>query len=201
MISAADIKSAARRAETQAGNGAPGLALLHFRLTPVDELVTAGQMGPVELQAAHEFSWVFDTITWDLRSCSIDDTFAQRQKSVNNAPPTSREEGAWRNYKSFANYWSDQRKRFNDPTLAVLVALVVDQRPLADVGEEFGLSEGKTKLALVRALRHYAARAGWADKTTCERWSRDAHRTFASTRQARANRRPAGEFLGQPAPR
>ncbi len=188
MITVAEIKRAARDAEKEANNGAPGLAILHFHLKPIDELVTSAVIGTIELQAAQEFSWVFDTIAWDLRISTISEEYARRQRGEDNAPATERARNAWQTYKSYCNYWSDQKKQYGDLTLAILVAAAIDQRPFATIAEDFNISPSKARTVVVRALRHYAARAGWCDKSTAIKWSREAHKSFAAVRRARRAR-------------
>lgn len=85
---------------------------------------------------------------------------------------------ARRRYGAFARHWSQRAKR-GDPTLSVLVAIVVDHQPFEAIEEEIGIRPGKAAEAVVAGLRDYAARAGWVDERLAQKWIRDAAATFA----------------------
>lgn len=183
MVSMWEIKSAVQLAEKESRNGANGFTLLKFRKTPVDFLVSIGAIGPTELAAAHEFSWVFESLTSDLRFCSINQEASTRQKTENNRPATKRETEAWGHYKEFSNYWSARKKQHGDLTLAIMVAAVIDQMPLEAIAVDYNLSQQKARDVIIRGLRDYAVRAGWVASGDAVKWTAAALKSFDPKRR------------------
>ncbi len=160
---AREIVALARVTELEHNSSATGFTLLKFRRTPIDYLVSRGLIGSVELQAANEFSAVFEHITRDLRFSRIDQVFRDRQQKVlDDREDSEAETTAWRNYRDFRNHWSERKKLHNDYTMAIFVAAVIDQQPFEFIAQEYGLSVEKTRRIVIRGLRDYAKRAGWS---------------------------------------
>ncbi len=85
---------------------------------------------------------------------------------------------AQRRYREFARYWS-HRAKLGDPTLSIVIAIVVDHQPFEAVEQETGVPPGKAAVAVVAGLRDYAARAGWVDARIAQQWIADAAAVFA----------------------
>ncbi len=166
------IIAQARVAELESATGATGYTILKFRRTPVDDLVSSGRIGPLELQAAVEVQDIFAHLTRDLGYLRADGIYRDRQHRawVDDAPPRPEEVDAWHRYKQFMNHWSAKKKQHGDLALPILVAAVVDQRPWDHIAQEHGLSVSQTRCVVVHALRDYAARAGWANR----KWKRNS---------------------------
>ena len=161
----------ARAEEIHQNSGATGFTLLKFRKTPVDQLASDGAISLIELEAAREYSGVFDDLAADLRFASPQHVFIDRQSKANNdRPPTEREQEVWKRYKDFTNHWSLRRKLHKDRTLAIFVQAVIDQRPWEHIAEDNAVSPMWAKGIVVNALRDYAKRAGWVDAETLKRW-------------------------------
>src|SRR6185437_4357080 len=63
-------------------------------------------------------------------------------------------------YREWSRVWSVRAKR-GDPTLEIVVAVVIDERPLRELDSDLRLRNGAASRALIAGLRDYAARAGW----------------------------------------
>lgn len=85
---------------------------------------------------------------------------------------------AQRRYRNFAGYWS-HRAKFGDPTLSILIAIVVDHQPFESVEQETCVPPGKAAVAVLAGLRDYAARAGWVDDRLAQQWIAEATAVFA----------------------
>jgi len=82
-----------------------------------------------------------------------------------------------RRYQAWACHWSMMAKRF-DPTLQIVIAAVIDQRPFRETASDLGFGHERIRNATVRGLRDYAARAGWAHGRDGDRWRLNAGMTF-----------------------
>lgn len=165
------IIATARAAEIERNSSASGCTILKFRPTPIDDLATKWEIGMIELEAAKEYSAVFESIAADLRFVSPQQMFADKQTKVtDDRPPTDTEAEVWRRYRDFTNHWSNRRKQCGDRTLPIFVAAVIDQQPWEHIAADNCVSVKKAKSTVVRALRNYALRAGWVDQDTAKRW-------------------------------
>lgn len=81
-------------------------------------------------------------------------------------------------YHAFARYWS-HRAKLGDPTLAIVIAIVVDHQPFEAVEQETGVPPGRAAVAVVAGLRDYAARAGWVDDRLAQQWITEAAAVFS----------------------
>jgi hypothetical protein len=138
--------------------------------SPLATLVSRGRIRMEELRAAEDIATAF---------LSASAGFVSRQAT--NLRSSVREIGApgetQERYGAFVQHWS-RRAALGDPSLAIVIAVVVDQHPLASVEEDIGLPRGRAAEAVVALLRDYAARAGSVDPGSAQRWINDAAKVF-----------------------
>ena len=124
--SAARIKRTARKAELASGTGATGYTILKFRSSPIARLVEHHDIGPEEFWAATDIDLAFHAICGALTYKSPYNEKIDRGY-VEYIPANIID--AVTRYKAFAGHWS-KRRAWGDRTLEIVIAAVVDQRPL-----------------------------------------------------------------------
>ena len=161
------IKRAVRRAERKAGDGTEisgtGQTILKQRLPPIAMLVETGEIAQDELQAADEILASFFALTGRLwiRSPSFERIDAS---SINQVHQMARISVGITRFQRWADVWSVRAKLNSDPMLEVIIAAVVDERPISVIAADIGRSGRGYKIVkngIVCGLRDYAARAGW----------------------------------------
>lgn len=169
-----------RAATDEAGTPVTATTLTAFRLrgSPLATLINgnarrkaADRAGGDELQAAMEIETAFMAIAGGSMFKPLNLERVDRSYSEDWPERTAI---AVRRYQAFANHWSKMRKQSADRTLEVVVAAIIDQRPFSGIENDIGLRHGTAQLILVRGLRDYAARAGWVDRKTGDRWKLEA---------------------------
>ena len=176
-ITAARIKRAARKAELASGTGATGYTILKFRSSPIARLVEHHDIGPEEFWAATDIDLAFHAISGALTYKSpynekVDRAYVEHQ--------TARVIDAVTRYKAFAAHWSKVRA-WGDRTLEIVIAAVVDQRPLHLIEIELSLRHGKAKQVTIAGLRDYAARTGMVPPALARDWMNAAAKMFHVT--------------------
>ena len=155
-----------------------GTTLAEFKLqgSPIARLIDQGKVRGEELMAVQDIELAFFALTSRLLIKPmvherVDCGGHARDWPIRTAKAVGR-------YQAWANHWSIRAKR-GDKTLAVVIAAVVDQRPFSQIEEEYGMRKhGKAAIVVVRALRDYAARAGWVDGRQASRWKAEAAGSF-----------------------
>lgn len=180
-----------RQAELNSGTGGTGATVLKQRHTPLMQLmyesaewergvkgakkpVDMEKFGSHELEASQEIEAAFMAIAGTLMF-----------KPLNLEKIDKGHSGDWpaalalkvKRYQNWAAHWSMMAKRC-DPTMQVVIAAVVDQRPLRDIAADLGFAHKKIRKAVVRGLRDYAARAGWVSGGCQAKWKASAALTF-----------------------
>jgi hypothetical protein len=179
-ITAARIKRAARQAELASGTGATGYTILKFRSSPIARLVENHAIGPEEFWAACDIDLAFHAICGALTykcpySEKIDRSYTDHY--------SARVFDSVARYKAFAGHWSKLRA-WGDRTLEIVIAAVVDQRPLHLIEIELSLRHGKAKQVTIAGLRDYAARARMVPPQLAQDWMSAAAKMFHVTHPA-----------------
>lgn len=125
---------------------------------PIKAFAERGSITPAEEQAALEIETVFRYIAGGLMSK------AARMGREDRGQPS--EPSAWlvqatERYKRWADRLSQQRDMHDDPTLAVVVAAVVDGQSMRSLDAEYRWRRGNAATCFVSGLRLYANLAGW----------------------------------------
>jgi hypothetical protein len=170
-----------REVERKSSTGGTGQTIIKMRQTPIARLVDERKIGPEEFQAAQDLTTGFMSLAGHLllRPGSLERVDRSHAGSAE-APAVV---DAQRRYRAFANHWSKLAKR-GDRTLEIMIAVVIDERPLSVIEADIGLRHGVAKKALVRGLRDYAVRAGWVKGKVAQQWMDDAGATFATVHPA-----------------
>ena len=174
-VTAHDILTQARRAERRAGDGSEiggtGFTVLrHPGKAPLDRLVDHGRIGEEELRAAREIIRVFMARAGALlvRPASME----RVDGGGNHGDPPGMIAASCR-YGAWAKYWS-YRARRGDPTMEIVIAALIDERPFRVIEGDLRLRNGRAVTATVNGLRDYAARSWWVDRVTAWRWTVEA---------------------------
>jgi hypothetical protein len=85
---------------------------------------------------------------------------------------------AVKRYQRFSTLWSDRNKQYGDPTLEILIAAVIDERPIRAIATDLGYRPARIERALIGGLRDYAARAGLVSGHAAQRWMDAAEAVF-----------------------
>lgn len=176
------IKHMAAEAARQSGTGATGFTLLKMRASPLARLIDSKaridghQVGPEELAAAQDIATAFQAIAGALMIRP--QTLERVDRSHRGFEPMAVTDAKAR-YKAWADHWSVLAKR-GDRTLAVVIAVVVDERALSVIEADLGIRHGRARRALVRGLRDYAVRAGWIKGAVAEAWASAADESFST---------------------
>lgn len=175
------VLRAVRKAERHAGDGTQlsgtGQTILKHRQAPIARLVDSEKIGPEEIQAAQEIEQAFFAIDTRGRLCgmTLDRVDGGRHSDL---PWPATVAKAVVNYQRWANHWSSRRKAYGDPMLEVVVAAVIDERPIKEIAMDVGRRHTTVELGLASGLRHYAAWAGFASGQMAALWLDAAESVF-----------------------
>lgn len=153
-----------------------GQTLLKFRRTPIARLIDIGKLGPEEIQAAQEIESAFFAIDsrGRISGMSLDRVDGGGRHS--DLPWSARVAGAVQNYQRYAVYWTKRSNLYADPMLQVVIAAVIDERPVREIAMDVGRRHSTVELGLVWGLRDYSLRAGFATAQTGWEWVREDRR-------------------------
>lgn len=180
-----------RQAEINSGNGGTGATIVKQSHTPLMQLlfesaqwergvkgarkpIDGEKFGSHELEAAQEIESAFFALSGALMFKPL-----SMEKIGHSRPPEWNDKLSAKveRYRRWADHWSIMAK-LCDPTMQVVIASVIDQRPFRDIGADLGFHHKRIRAATVRGLRDYAARAGWVTQGMAVRWQRSAGLTF-----------------------
>lgn len=158
-----------------------GHTILKLRQPPIGHLADKKLIAGEEIQAADEIALAFFAIDTRgrLQGMTLDRVDGGRQS---NAPWPAVTAKAVANYQRWANYWSDRNARYGDPMLEVVIAAVIDERPVRQIALEIGRRHSTVERGLAAGLRDYAARNGMAAKGTAHKWMTEAEGLFVPAR-------------------
>lgn len=169
-----------RKAERVGGDGTEhsgtGFTVLKHRLPPVAKLVETGKLGPEGLDAAREIERAFFALTRRLMvkgGLSLDRVDGGGMGTVPAAAAH-----AVAAYQSWANHWSRRRKMLGDPMLEVVIAAVIDERPVREIALDVGRRHSTVERGLVAGLQDYAARTGVVGGKLATSWIAQAAAVF-----------------------
>jgi hypothetical protein len=159
--------------------GGTGLAYLKFQGSPLSRLADRGSIGTDELRAAEDIYTAYMAISGEL--------WLKAQKLEKSDKTNSLYEphaivDSVKRYRAWANHWSVRKKR-GDQTLPIAIDVVIDERPLRAVEEDYGLKHGRAAVIVGSALRDYLARAGWASKEDALKYMQAAESNFCLRRE------------------
>lgn len=153
-----------------------GLTRLKLSPNPVARLADAKKLGPEELQAVEEINTAFSALASRLMVRGMAMERVDRSRFGDGG--TGSAARAVEHYTRWADHWSARAKAYCDPTLEIVVAVAVDQRPVRAVAAELGFDHRKIETAVVNGLRDYAARAGFVTGSMAVRWIDAANSCF-----------------------
>ena len=159
-----------RKAERTAGDGGEiggtGFTIIKRSDSPLTRMLNDHKIGPEEMRAAEDIETAFHSISGGLlfRSIEMERVDGSRQKNEPAATVDS-----IRRYQDWAGIWSVRAKR-GDPTLEIVIAAIIDERPMKIIEADLRLRHGTASKATAAGLRDYAARAGWAVGRASEAW-------------------------------
>lgn len=168
------MKRLVRQTELDSKTGGTGQTILRMTAKPLARLIEQKKIGPEELQAAGDISTAFMSMAGGLLIKPLGMERVDRGQSGHEPAAIV---DAQRRYRNWADHWSMKAKR-GDPTLEIAIAAVIDERPFHVIEADIGLRHGTAKKTLIRALRDYAARAGWVKGRLADLWRAEAGSTF-----------------------
>jgi hypothetical protein len=190
------MKRALRKAERIAGDGTAfggtGATILKFLPAPLARLADKQRIGSEELRAADDIATAFHAQAGALliKPPSLE----KRDATYHGREPAWVIDAVTR-YKRWADEWSVRARR-GDRTLAIVIAAVIDERAFHAIEADVGIRHGHAARIVIAALRDYAARAGWTDRSTGDAWIATA--AEMSTASARlATRMPTKPLPGR----
>lgn len=154
--------------------GATRLTAFRLRSSPLAMLLNEKLIGGEEMTAAQDIEMAFVALSGSIGFKPLTMERVQGGQHPDWSDKTTR---AVSRYKEFAAHWSIMKK-LGDRTLEVLFMAVIDQRPFSIIEADIGMRHGKAKKVVVRALRDYAARAGWVSGRTASDWKAEASTSF-----------------------
>lgn len=157
-----------------------GQTIIKLRQPPIAYLIDHRRIGAEERQAADEIALAFFTLSSRLmvKGIAYDRVDGGRGHDV---PWPLRVAGAVANYQNWARLWSDRNKTYCDPTLEIVIAAVIDERPIRGIAQDLGFRPAKIARGVVCGLRDYAAHASIITGKVAENWRQEAEREFAVT--------------------
>ena len=162
-----------RRAGDGTAIGGTALTTLKLRGSPLARLADRGRIGLEELRAADDIVLAFFAIAGGLMFRPM--RMERQDRGYAGFEPGFIVDAQTR-YRAFAEHWSRRAKL--DPTLAIVIAATVDERPFAAIDLDLRLRHGKAASATVAGLRDYAARAQWVDARLARQWIEAAAAIF-----------------------
>lgn len=170
------MKRLVRQTELDSKTGGTGQTIIKLIAKPIAMLVERKLIGPEEFQAARDITTAFMSMAGALLVRPLSMERIDRGQSGNEPAAVV---DAQRRYRAWADHWSMKAKR-GDPTMEITIAAVIDERPFHIIEADVGLRHGVAKKTLIRALRDYAARAGWVKGKLADLWRAEAGSTFKS---------------------
>lgn len=155
--------------------GENGFAGLKLGRSPIAILLDRRKIGGEELTAAQDIEAAFMAISGSLMIKPLSMERVSAGKRAGDYPDTTTK--AIARYQAWANHWSNRAKR-GDKTLEITIAAIIDMRAFSVIEADVGLRHGMAQKITVRALRDYAARAGWSEGAVTKRWKAEAEESF-----------------------
>jgi hypothetical protein len=173
-LTAGRIVHIVREVERSSQTGGTGFTILKATSKPIRRLLDEHAIGPEEFQAVQDIERAFFAMTGALMIRPLTMERLDRGRAGNEPVATV---DSQRRYQAWADHWSMLAKR-GDKTLAVVIAAVIDERAFRLIEDDFGLRHGLARKVVIRGLRDYAARAGWAEHGKAALWKAEAGNTF-----------------------
>lgn len=157
-----------------------GQTILKMRPRPIPKLVDEGKLGQTELEAAREIETAFNGLTAGLASRGINYDRVDCGRGDPSAAWLARNARIVARYQAFAKVWTDRNNDYGDPTLAILIDAIIDQRWMRTLANDHGCRVEKVERAIIGGLRDYAARAGFVTGHQAQRWRDEAAAVFGA---------------------
>lgn len=184
----ADAKTEAEIARVRAAGGEPvdrgtGLTRVKLAATPMARLIEARKIGAEEVSAADEIALAFAALSGGAGSRSM--TFDRVDKSVgaHDFLPAATMHAVSR-YRAWADHWTVRANLYGDMLLEIVIAAVIDERPLRTIAYDCGIGPGRAQDATVLGLRDYAARGGLVSRGVGAPWIAAAEALFVPANTA-----------------
>lgn len=152
-----------------------GQTIIKLRQAPLPFLIGKHKIASEELQAADEISLAFTALSGALMVKGISFDRVDCSRGTSDLP--LRVAGAVSRYQDWAKVWSQRNASYCDPTLEIVIAAVIDERPIRAIAADMGFRVQKVEKAIINGLRDYAAHIGvvtghhaqiWRDKAAAE---------------------------------
>lgn len=157
-----------------------GLTRLKLHQGPVGTLIEKKLIGAEERNAADEISLAFSVICSTVAVRGM--AFERVDKSPNPGGRMSMAHSQIVNrYTGWAQHWTRRNNLYGDPMLEIVIAAVIDERPIRTIAADVGFHHTKIEKAVMLGLRDYAARAGAVNRRTGDGWTASAESLFVST--------------------
>jgi len=154
--------------------GGTGHTVLKFEQSPIARLCNSGNLGNEEMRAVDDINAAFHAIAGGMMIKPQELEKHDRSHSEHNPAKLV---AAERRYREWSRHWSARARR-GDPTLQIVFAAVIDERPLYLIDADCEIRRGKSRVALIAGLRDYAARAGWVEPRLSAQWIDAAEGVF-----------------------
>jgi hypothetical protein len=133
---------------------------------PVTRLLELGKIGPEELRAAEDIAIAFHALAGAL---FMKPPTMERRDPTHGTCEPARVVDAVSRYYAWMKIWA-VRTTYGDPTIAVIIAAIIDERGFREIEQDLRLRNGAASRAVAAGLRDYAARAGWAQGQASRKW-------------------------------
>lgn len=151
--------------------------VIKLRQAPIAKLIDEHKIGPEEMQAAQDIETAFFALSSRLMCKGM--TLERIDRSGNSdAPWPARTAKAVGLYNAWATHWTKRANLYGDPMLQVVIAAVVDRRPLRGIAADLGYGLKRIEAAVIGGLRDFAVRSGLVTGHLAKRWSDAAEVVF-----------------------
>lgn len=173
-ITVPKLKRFVRTVELEDATGATGYTRIKFCCKPIARMVDNHDIGPEEHWAAKDIDLAWQAISGALTYKS---PYSEKiDRGYVEYTPASVIDAVTR-YKAFARHWSKLRA-WGDRTFEIVIAVVIDERPLDNIEVELNLYRGKAKMVVIAGLRDYAARSRMVPPQIAQQWMTAAAKQF-----------------------
>lgn len=181
----ADVKNEVEMERVAAADGevrdrGTGLTRLKLSTPPVGKLIEEKKIGADERSAADEIYRAISMISAGVAVRGM--AFERVDKSRTESEVGTRKVSAMvHRYTVWAAHWTARANLYCDPILEIVVAAVVDERPIRVIAADMGYHRTKIEKGVVCGLRDYAARAGLVHGHVAKQWMEAAESLFVPT--------------------
>jgi hypothetical protein len=181
FIRMTDIRRQIKAKERSKGDGSiasgTGLTEGKYREPTLRRLVRSGRIGSDECNAIDEIEFVYMKLCGDLLLKGY-----EIKERTSASPPQGYSskflDAYFKRYKPWADFWSERKKRFGDPTLEVIFDVLMSGRTGKQLDSDHGWRHGFGIKVFIDGLRDYAVAAGWVGGDAGVKWREAARQNF-----------------------